>query len=223
MPEVAYTDRYRPTGNTAAVESGTLLSLGIHLVFLVSGAAALVYQVVWQRALFAEYGIDLASVTIVVTAFMLGLGVGSLAGGVLSRAAPRSTLPLFGFFEAGIGVYAYFSLAIFGWASSRSLGAGHLATAILTFLLVLVPTTLMGATLPLLVAYGARRTGNVGKSVGSLYFVNTLGAAAGAYATARFLLGRLGLEGTVQRTAWINLGLGAVMLLLSRWDSRPER
>lgn len=53
----------------------------LYLLFFVSGAAALLYQVVWQRTLFAIYGINVESVTMVVTAFMLGLGLGSLAGG----------------------------------------------------------------------------------------------------------------------------------------------
>ena len=58
---------------------------GLGAIFLVSGFAALLYQIVWQRALFAIYGINIEAVTVVVTAFMVGLGVGSLAGGALSR------------------------------------------------------------------------------------------------------------------------------------------
>ncbi len=58
----------------------------LYAVFFVSGFPALIYQIVWQRALFVIYGLDAVSVTIVVTAFMLGLGLGSLAGGALSRA-----------------------------------------------------------------------------------------------------------------------------------------
>jgi predicted membrane-bound spermidine synthase len=196
--------------------------LGVHIMFLLSGAAALIYQVVWQRVLFAEYGIDIASVTIVVTAFMLGLGVGSLLGGALSRWAAAAALALFGWFELGIGAYGFFSLAIFAWVGSLTLRAGHLGTAVVSFVLVLVPTTLMGATLPLLVSYASRQTGNVGRSVGSLYFVNTLGAALGSFVAVEFLLGRLGLLLTTQRTAYVNFGLGLVTLLLSRVGARSK-
>ena len=73
------------------VRDAAALPLGfLYLVFFVSGFAALVYQVVWQRALFAIYGVNIESVTIVVSAFMLGLGLGSFAGGKLS-ARPACT------------------------------------------------------------------------------------------------------------------------------------
>ena len=84
------------------------------------------------------------------------------------------------------------------------------------FLLVLVPTTLMGATLPLLVQHATERSGNVGRSVGSLYFANTLGAALGAWLSVEVMLGALGLTGTVRVAALLNLLLGVVVLALGR-------
>jgi hypothetical protein len=126
------------------------VEIAVYGVFLLSGAAALVYQLAWQRVLFRIYGIDIASITVVVTAFMLGLGVGSLAGGALSRVVPGAALRLFASFEIGIGACGAASLPLLGGGGKRTAGAGHLATGGLTFDLVLVPTTLMGATLPLL-------------------------------------------------------------------------
>src|SRR5574338_555803 len=92
------------------------------LVFLASGFAALLYQVVWQRSLFAIYGINIESVTVVITAFMLGLG--------------------FGFF-------GLVSLPLFHWVGGLTLDLPPIATAMVTLLLVLFPTMLMGGTLPL--------------------------------------------------------------------------
>lgn len=151
------------------------------VIFFLSGAAALIYQIAWQRALFVIYGLDAVSSTIVVTAFMLGLGLGSLAGGVLSRTYPAATVPLFAGSELGIGLFGFFSLDLFNVVAGWTVGIGYLATGIVAFLLVVIPTTLMGATLPLLVAHLSTLSGNVGRSVGTLYFANTLGAAAGAY------------------------------------------
>lgn len=200
----------------AAAGTGPAASPWLLVVFFLSGAAALVYQVVWQRALFAVYGIDIASVTIVVTAFMLGLGVGSLAGGLCSRRAPEAALSLFAASELATGAFGVASLGIFDAVAAVTVGAGHLMTGIVAFLLLLIPTTLMGATLPLLVGHLARRSGNVGWAVGNLYFANTVGAAVGAFAAADQLLGLLGLSGSVHLAAGCNALLGVGVFLLAR-------
>lgn len=150
-------------------------SLWLYLVFLVSGFAALLYQIVWQRALFVIFGINVEAVTIVVTAFMLGLALGSLVGGAISKDPKRPALLMFGFVEIGIGAFGVVSIPLFHAAGALTLGASPFVTAIVTFLLTLCPTMLMGGTLPLLVAHTVRTSGNVGKSVGLLYYVNTLG------------------------------------------------
>src|SRR5215468_8195126 len=85
----------------------------IYLLFLASGVPAITYQIVWQRALFALYGINIESVTIVVAAFMLGLGLGSLGGGVLSRSQRLSPVALFAVAELGIAIFALTSLSVF--------------------------------------------------------------------------------------------------------------
>lgn len=197
------------------------MTLWLSAVFFLSGGAALVYQIVWQRALFVVYGLDSVSVTVVVTAFMLGLGLGSLAGGALSRRYPMKVVTLFAISELGIGLFGFVSLDLFGAVAGLTQGIGHLGTGIVAFLLVVVPTTLMGATLPLLVTYATSRSGNVGRSVGTLYFVNTLGAAAGAYLAATVLLGALGLNDTVQAAAALNAGLGVVAFGLAAREGRP--
>ena len=108
----------------------TTMTIWLAIVFFFSGAAALIYQVVWQRALFAVYGLDVTSVTVVVAAFMLGLGLGSLAGGALSRRFPGAAVLLFGAFEFGIGVFGLGSLRAFAAAARLTAGAGHLGTGV---------------------------------------------------------------------------------------------
>ncbi len=188
----------------------------LYAVFLVSGFAALLYQVVWQRALFAIYGINIESVTMVVTAFMLGLGLGSLAGGAASRDRRRPVLLLFSLVEGGIGLFGFFSLSIFHAVGKFTLDMSPLGTGLVTFLLVLVPTVLMGGTLPLLVGYLVRVSGNVGKSVGTLYFVNTLGSAFASAASVLALLGHFGQAGTVRVAAALNLLVSVVAFLQHR-------
>ncbi|WP_437953777.1 fused MFS/spermidine synthase [Sorangium sp. So ce296] len=185
-------------------------------VFFLSGSAALVYQVVWQRALYAIYGVDILSITVVVTAFMLGLGLGSLAGGALSRRHPRAAVTLFAIAELGIGLYGALSLRLFALIAGVTHGIGHVAAGGVAFLLVVPPVMLMGATLPLLVGHATSRSHNVGRSLGNLYFANTLGAAFGAFLAARFLLGGLGLRATTEVAATLNVLLGVLVMALRR-------
>ena len=85
----------------------------LYVFFFISGFPALLYQIVWQRALFTLYGVNIESVTMVVTAFMLGLGLGSLVGGALSRARRLPLLQVFGLVELLIASYGMFSLKTF--------------------------------------------------------------------------------------------------------------
>jgi spermidine synthase len=189
----------------------------VSVIFFASGFPALVYQLVWQRALFAIYGINVESVTVVVTAFMLGLGLGSLAGGVISRIRRLPLLFSFATIELGIGVFGYFSLELFDAVGQATLTASAPVTALLTFLLVLAPTLLMGATLPLLTAHLVAHTRNVGRSVGLLYFVNTLGSALACFCVALFLMRWMGMHGAVSVAVLLNLAVasGAVVLDLA--------
>src|SRR5579872_3007953 len=82
-------------------------------LFFCSGMPALVYQIVWERALFAIYGVNAESVAVVVSAFMLGLGLGALGGGWFSLRFPRQGIMLFGLAELGTAVFGLASLSIF--------------------------------------------------------------------------------------------------------------
>lgn len=187
----------------------------LYTVFFLSGFAALVYQVVWQRSLFSIYGVNIESVTIVVSAFMLGLGLGSFAGGKLSARPGVPLLRWFGGIELCIGLLGIISLAVFRGVGEWTAGVSGPAVFALTFALLVLPTSLMGSTLPLLVAHSVKVSGNVGKSVGALYFVNTLGSAVASFATAVWLLGQLGQQRTVWLAAAVNIGIGALILVRS--------
>lgn len=187
----------------------------LYPVFLVSGAAAILYQLLWQRALFTIYGTSAESVTVVVTAFMLGLGLGSLAGGRLSE---NSRLPLpavFAALEIAIGAFGLVSLALFRFVGRLTSAAAGIEVGLWALGLVLLPTVLMGATLPLLVAHRVRESGNVGRSVGLLYGVNTLGSAIGSLAAALFLMGALGESLSVKFAAGLNFAVAVVVLATS--------
>src|SRR5262245_26364722 len=95
----------------------------LHFVFFVSGFSAILYQLVWQRSLFTIYGTSSESVTMVVTAFMLGLGLGSLAGGALSQSASRFLPGLFAAAELAIGVFGLVSLELFHRVASLTSAA----------------------------------------------------------------------------------------------------
>jgi spermidine synthase len=171
----------------------------LYILFFFSGFPALIYQIVWQRTLFAIYGVNIESVTIVVSAFMLGLGLGSLLGGRISQSPTAPLLLLFGGIELGIAAYGMLSLPLFHWVAGFTAGAPPLETGLLSFALVLVPTVLMGATLPLLVAQLVKLSGNVGRAVGALYFVNTLGSAVACFAAALVTMRYLGMSGSVAK------------------------
>lgn len=189
----------------------------LHGVFILSGISALIYQLVWQRALLTIYGSNVESVAMVVAAFLAGLGLGSLFGGWLSTSTRAPLVLLFGLAELGVGAYGLISLKLFAAVGEATSAQAHgLSTGVLAFLLVFLPTLLMGATLPMLVAHQVRDTAHVGASVSRLYFVNTLGAALGAYIAAKRLLGSFGMSGTVHVAACLNAAAALVVLLLLR-------
>jgi predicted membrane-bound spermidine synthase len=194
----------------------------IYLLFFLSGFPALIYQIVWQRTLFAIYGVNVESVTIVVSAFMLGLGLGSFAGGYLTRNPRVPRLLLFGAVELGTAAYGLASLPLFHTVADLTAGAPPFQTGLLSFALVLIPTVLMGATLPLLVAHLVNLSGNVGRSVGVLYFVNTLGSACACFVAAWFAMPYLGMSRSVILAAALNILVGlSVLAMHFFWKAAP--
>ena len=145
----------KQAGRSERLAQGTRV---LCVLFFFPGFPALIYQLAWQRALFRIFGVNIESVTIVVTAFMLGLGIGSLAGGWLSKrpahcrccCCSRPSRLLTGAF----GLVLARRLRKVGELDARTAAAGDRGRDLA---LVIVPTLLMGATLPLLVGHLVRR------------------------------------------------------------------
>src|SRR5437667_8242287 len=142
---------------------------GLASLFILSGFAALIYQIVWQRALFTAFGVNIESITIVVAVFMFGLGVGSLVGGRLAQRWPNRLPQLFLLSELAIGGFGLVSLPLIKAVSEWTLHGSLFVIAITTYALLCIPTIFMGATLPILAAYLHQKNKNVGKTVSTLY------------------------------------------------------
>jgi spermidine synthase/predicted MFS family arabinose efflux permease len=176
-------------------------------LFFFSGFPALIYQLTWQRELFRIFGVNTESVTIVVTAFMLGLGLGSLAGGWISKRSGLPLLPLLAAIEIITAAFGLASLGIFERVGALIVEWPLPAMAAVNLLLVIIPTLLMGATLPILVSHLVRRAGGVGSAVGLLYYVNTLGAGAACLACCAVLFPFLGMRGAVLTAVGFNVAV----------------
>ncbi len=197
------------------------------VLFFFSGVSSLVYQVVWARMLTVVFGTTLLATSTVLSAFMAGLALGSY---VLGRYIDRCKHPLriFAALEVGIGLFALFFPTI-----SANLGNAYgalvglqgnfylfsLARFGLCFALLLIPTALMGGTLPVMAKFAVRRLGRLGGRVGQLYAINTLGAVVGVLAATFGLMEGLGLQGTTQAIAVVNFLVAGAAWLWGRQRS----
>ncbi|MBI5774604.1 MAG: fused MFS/spermidine synthase [Verrucomicrobia bacterium] len=188
--------------------NSSVIRLVATLLFLFSGVAALIYQVAWQRLLVVFAGGDVYSITIIVTAFMAGLGFGNLAGGVVADRASRvNNLLLFGAAEALIAAFGFASKYLYYDVLYLNLGAlsgSRSLTALAVTVSLMVPTFLMGLSLPLLARALIGSLADAPTRIGQLYGVNTFGAALGALAATWVLLPQYGLEGSLHRAAALN-------------------
>jgi predicted membrane-bound spermidine synthase len=192
-------------------------ALLVALAFFLSGVAALVYQVVWQRLLTLHTGIGVVSVSLIVAAFMAGLGLGSQTGGALStRLSPARSLQAFAAVEVAIGLFAVVSPAVYSvglaaWASP--LYRTTAGQALAHFVAFLPPTLLMGLSLPLLVRARVSDSASAPRTVALLYGTNVLGAAAGALLAPWVLVRHFGMAGACVVAAAANLAAAAGALL----------
>ena len=186
---------------------------------LASGAAALVYEVVFFRGFGLAFGVASHAVAAVVGAFLFGLGLGAWLGGRwLARAKP---LTAYACVELAIALYGWFAPDLMRFARGSvergELGLDSPLVALLAaFVLLAWPTICMGATFPLLGRAVARDGRNTWASVGWLYAINTLGACLGALLAAYALLPRFGLTGTTHVAVAANVAIALVALGLAR-------
>jgi spermidine synthase len=191
-------------------------------VFVLSGAAGLIYQVVWSRQLVLLYGNTTEAIGTIVAAFMAGLGLGGLAGGLIS---PRLRRPLrvYGAVELTVGAAALlvplgFQLIEGVYRSAydtTSPGQLTLVRLLLAMATVTPVTFLMGLTLPLLTRHMVTSMRTAGAHMGRLYSANTFGAMAGTLLSGLLLIELLGLSATTHVAVGLNLVAGTVALLVA--------
>ena len=182
-------------------------------IFFISGLSALIYQVCWQRLLFTGFGVDLTSITVIVSVFMAGLGIGAFFGGRIADKFSKNIIILFCLIEFGIGCFGLLSHHLILNVQDMLIHANLVMTALGSFILLLFPTFLMGTTLPLLTSFFNQHIQNIGDSIGQLYFYNTLGAAFGALATGFILFNHFTLSHTIYIAAMLNLGISFLVFI----------
>ncbi|MFL9981769.1 fused MFS/spermidine synthase [Paraburkholderia sediminicola] len=188
------------------------------LLLFISGAASLIYQVLWIKQLALVVGVEVQAVTTGVSAFFAGLAVG---GWIFGRLADRLARPLrlYALLEAGVLVLALASTWMLPHAAapfaSMQDRIGPLAWA-LPFVLVGLPAVLMGGTLPVLMRALCPTAAQMGRSGARLYAANTAGAIAGTLAASFVLIPSLGVQGSAFAAAALNAGAALVAALLGR-------
>ncbi|MSO36195.1 MAG: hypothetical protein EXQ54_07170 [Acidobacteria bacterium] len=195
------------------------------VLFFCSGVAGLIYQVLWLRRLSLIFGVTVYAASTVLAAFMAGLAAGSvLSGWVLRRGF--SPLVAFAIAEVLVGVTGLASpflldatasiYAVLHAVAPDSLGALTLARLICSFVILAVPTAMMGMTLPLLSAALAVPGRSSGSSVSLLYAVNTIGAVSGTLLTGLILIPAIGIQRAFLLAAALNILVGVAALRIGR-------
>ncbi len=189
-----------------------------------SGACALIYEVAWLRVLSVDFGITVYAMSCVLSVFMAGLAIGHRWFGRYADHA-RNPLRLYGAIELALAVFAAAFVAL--QPSWHSLSAWLLPSLprlpvlagfvrfLLTFVLLLPPTILMGGTLPVLAKVGTDEPNTRGSRLGWLYGINTLGAVVGCLLVAYVLILRLGTSGSILLAATVNAVIGAACIVLA--------
>ena len=198
----------------------------IYGLFLLSGVAGLVYQIVWTRMLVLVFGNTMLATSTVLSAFMGGLAAGSYVLGRYIDNKPRPLIQVYAVLEAGIGLFALmFPLFLKGatpiYAALYSAAEGNIILLNLVrfgvcFALIVIPTFLMGGTLPVLIKRFSGPGSSLGHQTGFLYGLNTVGAVLGTVACGYILLRALGMQKTTCVAVAINLGVAVAAWIIGR-------
>jgi spermidine synthase len=189
------------------------------IAFVFSGMAALIYEVTWIRPLQFLLGSTTYTISIIFSAFMAGLALGSwIIGKYVDKI---ENLPkTYALFEIGIGLYGALLLSIFNILPDIYDGLYFLHTNfylfefvqfLMVFILLLIPTTLMGATFPIIVKFYTEQ--KIGKAIGEAYAANNLGAIIGSFAAGFILIPLIGIKGSIIFAGAINILIGSLILL----------
>src|SRR5216117_942573 len=214
----------------SCMRSRPALTYGV--LFFLSGATGLIYELLWVRVLYQSFGSTIQSVTTVVAAYMGGLGLGAWLFGRRVDRTPRPAV-LYGRLELAIGIFGILSPLVLGLAhwvyigTAGALALGGAASVALRFglaaLVLLIPTTLMGGTLPVLTrALMGEDRALLKPSLGRLYGLNTLGAMTGTALGGFLLIEFVGVRASLWATAAINLAIGAAAISFGRDQSVLE-
>ncbi|WP_145028436.1 fused MFS/spermidine synthase [Caulifigura coniformis] len=191
-------------------------------IFGLSGSAALIYQVAWQRILALHSGVGIYSVAMIVAAFMAGLGIGSYWGGLkASRFGASRSLLWFAGIELAVGAFATISTPFYYDLLGSHAGALYSSlgrAGVVHFVALLLPTCLMGMSLPFLVQAAVHDVRFACQTIGVLYGINILGAALGALLAPWVLIRSFGIDGAIWFGAATNIAAGLLSLLL--WATR---
>lgn len=207
----------------------TPVLVGVAGCFLLSGFAALLYQMAWMRQFSTVFGTSETAVATVLSAYMGGLALGAALAGRIVKFIRQPVL-FYGLLEAAIAVSAlsvpalltaagYLYATVLGGQASIPDAAGWaqpLFYFIVAFLVLMIPTACMGATLPVLTRYVVSHADQIGRRVGGLYAINTLGAVCGAVVAGFVLLPQLGLRGTVWCGVVVNVLVFAIAVVVAK-------
>jgi spermidine synthase len=195
----------------------------IFFIFFLSGMSGLIYEVVWLRILIRVLGCTVYATSTILGAFMAGLALGSY---ILGKYVDQSTrlLRLYSFLELGIALSAFVMPFVFEWLipvyrwvyDFTNESTFTIVRACLIFLCLIIPTTLMGGTLPVLSRFLASDKSQFGNRMGFLYGINTLGALVGVLGSGFVFIGILGEFNTVLIGIAGNLFAASVAFNLSR-------
>jgi spermidine synthase len=190
---------------------------------------ALIYQVMWLRMLALVFGVTVYAASTVLASFMAGLALGSYSAGRVAGRL-RSPLLVFGLIEIGIGATAFATPALLDVAKDvwialqpslpSSLPVITFARFAAAFAVLIVPTTLMGATLPVVMESALVKDRAVASRIGLLYAANTTGAIVGALTAGFYLVSHIGIDGSFKIAALSNAMIGLIAIALA-WARRP--
>ena len=191
----------------------------LFILYFISGFTALMYQVAWQRMLGLFSGSDVRSVTIIVASYLLGLGLGNLLSGSISdRLTNRQCVLVYGCCNLGIASFAIASRFVFYdllFLRLQSLAQSLVITLGIVFISLLIPTVLMGISLPMLSKAINRSAESAASSIGLLYGFNTLGSGLGTLIAGWYIVGTLGYAKTVYLGAFLSSLVGVSALVLA--------
>jgi spermidine synthase len=201
----------------------------VPVLFLASGAAGLIYQVVWTQDLVLIFGDTTLAIVTTVTAFLAGLGIGALLGSAVA-ARLRRALAVYGLLEIAVGCLALLMPLAFDVIAtlfrSAYLSLPPTEVALIRFGLAFVAlapaTMLMGMSLPVLTRHLVRENPDVGERIARLYGLNTLGAVVGSVASGYVLIELIGLRETTLVAVGLNLAAGSGAVLMSRLAGAAE-